>query len=137
MKVGDIERWESLAEEIVPEMVELVDLITEAISPSGAKWDMKKIPKEKQLEKYRMEMKGNVEYWVNLINQEAADIQADLQGLDPKLIASVHPYHIAEARIFDYAFKMEKMLHEQIEKTVSLAQDGEDGPHYEPVGEIE
>lgn len=134
MKVGDIERWEALADEIVPELVELVDLITEAISPSGAKWDLKKVSKEKQVEKYRNEMKGNVDYWMQLISDEAAEIQSELQGLDPKLVASVHPYQIAEARIFDYAFKLEKMLHEQIEKTVKSA---ENAPHYEPVGETE
>lgn len=135
MKVGDIERWEGIAEEIVPELVELIDLITEAISPSGAKWDLEKLPKNRQVEKYRSEIRGNVDAWIQMINDEAAQIQQELSGLDPKLIASVHPYNIAEARIFNYSYKMEKMLHEQIEKTVEGLRKSDAGPSYKPAGE--
>lgn len=133
MKIGDIERWEGIAEEIVPELVQLIDLITEAISPSGAKWDLKKTPRKEQVERYRNELKGNVDAWFKMINDEAAEIQQELAGLDPKLVASAHPYHIAEARIFNYAYKMEKMLHQEIEAAVQAAGKDVAAPTYPPV----
>jgi len=118
---GDIENWQALVDELVPELADLVELIAEAISPNGERWGMEKKTEHEMMADYMENLRGNQDAWLNWIRQRVQGIQESLTGIDQKLALSVHPYNIAEAHAFAYSAKMERLWKKEIEAAVKAA----------------
>jgi len=118
---GDIENWQALVDELVPELADLVELIAEAISPNGERWGMEKKTEHEMMMDYMENLRGNQDAWLNWIRQRVQGIQESLTGIDQKLALSVHPYNIAEAHAFAYSAKMERLWKKEIEAAVKAA----------------
>lgn len=132
-RFGDIENWEALVDELVPELVADVELIVEAISPNGARWGMEKRTEHEQLMDYLENLRGNPDAWLNWIRTRVQGIQESLAGVDPKLALSAHPYNIAEARAFAYSAKMERLWKKEIEAAHEAADSEVAEPTAPPV----
>lgn len=130
---GDLERWEALVDDLVPELTELVDLIAEAISPNGARWGMEKKSEHDQLYDYLENLRGNPDAWLNWIRTRVQAIQESLSGVDPKLAMSAHPYSIAEAHAYAYSAKMERLWKKEVEAATEAAEKEVAEPTTPPV----
>jgi hypothetical protein len=120
-KAGDIEYWDALVAELVPELTQLVGIIADAISPNGARWGLEKKPLHDQLMEYMGNLRGNPDAWMNWIRTRVKAIEDTLQGIDPKLVTGVHPYSIAEAHAYAYSVKMERLWKKEIEAATEAA----------------
>ena len=132
-RYGDIENWEALVDELVPELVADVELIAEAISPNGARWGMEKRTEHEQLMDYMENLRGNTDAWLNWIRTRVQGIQESLAGVDPKLALSAHPYSIAEAHAFAYSARMEKLWKKEVEAAIEAADEDTAEPVTPPV----
>lgn len=130
---GDIDNWEALVEELVPELVELVELMVEAISPNGARWGLEKKTEHEQMMDYMENLRGNVDAWLNWIRTRVLAIQDALKGIDPQMALKAHPFHVAEAHAYAYSIKMENLWKKEVAAAQKAAEKETASPVTPPV----
>ena len=120
---------ELIADEIADWVAVTVNDTVRYLSPNGRPLGEQKMTPEEQLISY-LQMRGNVMAWQQFIDGYAQQIiqRVSSEGVNPEVIASIHPYDLAVAFAVDYSARMEKLYRRKggmVNEAVTIAEAGE------------
>ena len=104
-----VRQMEDLTEQVAEWVVEMIDLVFEAICPDGRPFGMERQTQAEQLETYVTNLRGNPQGWVNWVTERVNQVFTHLADLPPEMQASVHPWDIVERAALEYSARMEAL----------------------------
>lgn len=106
-----IDTLEQVIETVSDYAVQAVVDVTAALAPDGRGFGQVPETEEAQIEAY-MKLRGDPMAWGDFIFSAAQEIEQKLaeSAVSPDLIASVHPFDIAQKYAIQYSADMEKKL---------------------------